>query len=140
MPVGTRNQTISGCGMHHISIQTKDWDASLHLYRDTLGMKEVASFGSTERPIVLLDVGDGSHVELVAPQTSSPPVEQSPAGCPILHFALATTDTRAAIEHVRAAGYKITSEPRTVELSGVQVTYAFFKGPNGEEIEFFQNH
>lgn len=140
MPVGTLNTIIPGCGMHHISIQTKDWDASLRLYRDVLGMKEVATFGSTEVPIMLLDMGDGSHVELIAPRTDSSSVEQSTAGCPILHFAIATTDTRAAIDHVRAAGYKITSAPRTVELSGMQVTYGFFKGPNGEEIEFFQNH
>jgi len=140
MPVGTTNLVIPGCGMHHISIQTRDWDASLHLYKDVLGMKLVATFGSPERPIVLLDMGDGSHVELFAPKTDPTTVERSVSGDLILHFALATTDTHAAIEHVRRAGYEIISEPRTVELSGMQVTYAFFMGPNGEEIEFFQTH
>jgi catechol 2,3-dioxygenase-like lactoylglutathione lyase family enzyme len=140
MPVGTRNPVIPGCGMHHISIQTRDWDASLHLYQEVLGMAAVAEFGPPERPIVLLDIGDGSHIELFAPKPD-PPAGESPApGDLILHFALATTDTRAAVEHVRQAGYEITSEPRTVDLSGMRVTNAFFKGPNGEEIEFFQNH
>jgi len=134
------NPVIPGCGMHHISIQTRDWEASLHLYRDVLGMKLVATFGSSERPMVLLDVGDGSHVELFAPKTGSTPVEGAVTGDLILHFALATTDTHAAVDHVRQAGYEIISEPQTVELSGMQVTYAFFRGPNGEEIEFFQNH
>ena len=140
MPVGTRNQVIPGCGMHHISIQTRDWDASLRLYREVLGMTVVAEFGPPERPIVLLDMGDGSHIELCAPKPDPPVGEIRVSGDPILHFALATTDTCAAIEQVRQGGYQITSEPRTVDLSGIRVTIAFFKGPSGEEIEFFQNH
>jgi catechol 2,3-dioxygenase-like lactoylglutathione lyase family enzyme len=126
--------------MHHISIQTRDLDASLHLYRDILGMEVTAEFGPPERPILLLDMGDGSHVELVAPKPDPPAGESPAAGDPILHFALATTDTHAAVEHVRQAGYEITTEPRTVDLSGMRVTFAFFTGPNGEEIEFFQTH
>ena len=140
MPIGTRNPVIHGCGIHHISIQTRDWDASLNFYRDVLGMEMVAEFGPPERPIVLLDMGDGSHIELVAPQPDLPAGETSTLGDPILHFALATTDTHAAVVHVQQAGYEITTDPRTVDLSGMRVTYAFFKGPNGEEIEFFQSH
>jgi glyoxylase I family protein len=140
MPVGTKNRVIPGCGMHHISIQTRDWETSLQFYRDVLGMEIVAEFGPPERPIVLLDVGDGSHIELFAPDPDPESSEKQITSNLILHFALATTDTHAAVERVRKAGYEITSEPRKVELSGMQVTYAFFRGPNGEEVEFFQAH
>jgi len=140
MPIGTKNKVIQGCGLHHISIQTRDWDASLRLYRDILGMEVVAEFGSPERPIVLLDIGDGSHVELLAPKADTPVMDSPAPVMPIAHLALAATDTRAAIEYVREAGYPIITEPRTVDLSGMRVTIAFFKGPNGEEIEFFQTH
>jgi glyoxylase I family protein len=126
--------------MHHISIQTRDWDASLQFYRDVLGMEIVAEFGPPERPIVLLDAGDGSHIELFAPDPDLESSEKQTASNLIIHFALATTDTHAAVERVRQAGYEITSEPRMVELSGMQVTYAFARGPNGEEVEFFQAH
>ena len=66
MPVGTRNEAIKGCGTHHIAVQTRDWDKSMAFYQDVLGMKLVAEFGSPERKIVLLDAGDGSHIEAVS--------------------------------------------------------------------------
>ena len=59
---------------------------------------------------------------------------------PVHHFALATTDIHGAVEHVRAAGYEITVEPRDVDLGGLQITIAFFLGPNGESVEFFQTN
>lgn len=146
MPVGTKNTVIPGCGTHHISIQTHLWDASLHLYKDILGMKVVAQFGSSERPMALLDMGDGSHIELAGSTNETPASEEISQECkpafhnPIAHLALATTDTRMAVEHVRQAGYMITVEPRQIDLNGLNVTIAFFKGPNNEEIEFFQTH
>lgn len=146
MPIGTKNTVIPGCGTHHISIQSLNWDASLHFYRDVLGMKVVAEFGSVERPMALLDMGDGSHIELVGSIKETPAsVEKSQKNKsvsqnPIAHLALATTDTRIAVERVRQAGYEITTEPRLVDLNGMGVTIAFIKGPNNEEIEFFQTH
>jgi glyoxylase I family protein len=141
MPIGKKNSTIKGCGMHHVAVQARDWEASLRLYRDILGMKVAAEFGSPERKIVLLDMGDGSHIELFAPTASSPSVGSASANDPLTHIALATTDTRSALEHVRKAGYEVTVEPKSVNLgSSLKVTIAFFKGPNGEVIEFFQTH
>ncbi len=132
----TENPIIPGCGIHHISIQTRDWDASLKLYRDVLGMRVVAEFAPGGRPMILLDTGDGSHIELCAPTSETPP---TPADVPaLIHLALATSDTRAAIEHVRRAGYEITMEPKDADLGNLQATVGFFKGPNGESIEFFQ--
>ena len=59
---------------------------------------------------------------------------------PVHHFALTTTDIHGAVEHVREAGYEITVEPRDVDLGGLHVTIAFFRGPNGESVEFFQTN
>ena len=141
MPVGNSNQTIPGCGTHHIAVQTRDWEASFKLYRDVLGMNVVAEFGSAERKIVLLDCGDGSHMELFEPQGDTPAPGAEAPNDPVFHFALATTDTRGATERVRQAGYEITVEPKDVELGGaLNVTISFFKGPNGEVIEFFQTN
>jgi glyoxylase I family protein len=140
MPVGTKNSIINGCGAHHIAIQAHDWEESLRLYRDVLGMELAAEFGSPERKIVLLDMGDGSYIELFAPTPDTPPVIEPAIHLPVMHIALATTDAKAAAEHVRQAGYGITVEPKTVNLGKLTVTIAFFKGPNGEIIEFFQTH
>ena len=138
MPLGDKNAIIAGCGIHHVAVQTRDWEASLRLYRDVLGMKIVAEFGSPERQIMLLDTGDGSHVELFAPTAESPADGNESPNDPVTHFALAAADARAAAEHVRAAGYEITVEPKDVDLGSLSVTIAFFKGPCGEVVEFFQ--
>jgi len=126
--------------MHHVALQTRDWDASLRLYCEVLGMNIVAEFGSPERKIVLVDMGDGSHLELFQPTTSTPRGETTPNEHPLMHIAIATTDTRAAIERVRQAGFPVTMEPKDLSLAGMNVTIAFFKGPNGEVLEFFQVH
>ena len=131
------NTIIQGCGTHHIAIQAHDWDASLKLYRDVLGMTEAARFsGGDGQKIVLLDTGDGSHIELFGPSAGTG--QTSKGADPILHFALTTTDARAATEHVRRAGYKITVEPKELNLGSLEVTIAFFEGPSGEVVEFFE--
>ena len=140
MPVGASNSIIPGCGCHHIALQVRDMDESLKLYRDVLGMQVVAQFGGPERRVFLLDMGDGSHMELFDPTPDTPAPDAPAANDPVMHFALATTDTPAATEHVRSAGYTITVEPKTVDLGWMTVTLAFFDGPNGESIELFQVH
>ncbi|MDE0020797.1 MAG: VOC family protein [Candidatus Poribacteria bacterium] len=140
MPVGTRNEAIKGCGTHHIAVQTRDWDKSMAFYQDVLGMKLVAEFGSPERKIVLLDAGDGSHIELFQPTDATPSEGDDAVNDPVIHFALATTDARAATERVREAGCKVTVEPRDVDLGALKVTISFFIGPSGEVIEFFETH
>jgi len=131
---------IAGGGCHHIAVQARDWEASLRLYRDVLGMPVVARFGSPERKIWLLDMGDGSHIELFQPQAGTAAPGSEAPNDPVTHFALATTDARSAIEHVRAAGYTVTVEPKDLTLDRMDVTIAFFAGPSGESIEFFQVH
>ena len=137
---GSRNQRISGCGVHHIALQTRDWDASLRLYNDILGMPVVAEFGGPERRIVLLDIGDGGHMELFSPTAQTPSISAEASNDPLMHIAFTTTDTHAAIEVVRQAGYEVTVEPKLVQLGTIRATIAFFKGPSGELIEFFQTH
>jgi len=140
MPLGNRNKIIAGCGAHHVTIQARNWEDSLHLYRDVLGMIPTAEFGPPDRRIVLLDMGDGSHIELIEPTPDTPLPGSAATNDPIVHIGLASTDARAAAEHVRDAGFEITVEPKDVDLNGLNVTVAFFKGPSGEVIEFFETH
>lgn len=138
MPVGNKNKKLAGGGLHHVALLCQDLDASLHLYRDVLGMEAALEF-TTNRKIVLVDMGDGSCLELLGPRLDGVPTEitASPAH-PIAHVALTTTDARAAIEMVRQAGYEVTIEPKNLLLNELHVTNAFFKGPDGELIEFFE--
>ena len=132
------SKTAKTRGLHHITIQTRDWEASLRLYQEILGMQVVAEFGPEDGRMMLLDIGDGSHIELIAPKAGTPPVGSPADPDPLVHLALATPDAAASIEPVREAGYEVTMEPKDVSLNGLDATVAFFKGPNGEVIEFFQ--
>lgn len=140
MTIDTNNIKLPGGGIHHIAVQTYDWEASIRLYRDVLGMRVVNEFARPERRIALLYIGDGSHIELIAPTDAAPPTGGQAANNPLLHIALTTTDVRRVIERVRSAGYEITIEPKDVQLGPTGATIAFFKGPNAEVIEFFQTN
>lgn len=135
MAYGTKNTTTPGCGFHHISIRTQKFDESMHLYRDMLGMQVRLDTTNGARRTALLDMGDGSYVELsMNPET----VEPLTAGNPLAHFALATHDVRGVTEKLRAAGYPITMEPKDIQLGPLPASIAFFTGPNGESVELFQ--
>ena len=79
-------------------------------------------------------------MELFDVYEGSPKPEDNVPNDPIFHFALAVDYVRAAVEHVRIAGCEIIVEPIGVNLSGLNVTLAFLKGPSGESIEFFQTY
>ena len=138
MPVGTKNSVIPGCGTHHIALQTRDWEESLRLYRDVLGMAFVTEFQLGSRKAVLLDMGDGSCMELLSPSADTPTTDSPVVNDPVTHLSFATTDARAAIEHVREAGFDVTGEARDAQVGSIPATVAFVKGPNGEIIEFFE--
>ena len=137
MPIGNKNQAIAGLGCHHIAVQTQDYEASIAFYTEVMGMRKALEFNSGGRRVALLDIGDGSHLELFEPLPDANPSGDA-AGNVVFHFALATTDIEAALERVRAAGMEITVELKTVDLGPLNVTIAFFKGPSGEVVEFFQ--
>ena len=137
MPIGTRNKVIAGLGSHHIAIQTTDYQASVRFYTEVMGMTEVVEFETGGRRAVMLDIGDGSHMELFEPIPGTQPSNDA-NGNIVFHFALQTTDIKAALERVRAAGMEITVELKTADLGPLSVSLAFFKGPSGEVVEFMQ--
>ena len=137
MPIGTKNQVIAGLGSHHIAVQTTDYEASVRFYTEVMGMTEVVEFETGGRRAVMLDIGDGSHMELFEPIPGTQPSNDA-TGDIVFHFALQTTDIEAALERVRAAGMEITVELKTADLGPLNVSLAFFKGPSGEVVEFMQ--
>lgn len=138
MPVGDKNKAIAGLGTHHIAVQTRNWDESVTFYTDVMGMEKIAQFVSAERRIALFDIGDGSHMELFEPTANSPKAGDEAVNDPVTHIAFTTTDIEAAVERVRDAGMVITTEIKTLDIGHLNITIAFFKGPSGEIIEFFQ--
>lgn len=135
MPSGTQNTQIPGCGLHHISIQTRGLEESLRFYRDTLGMKVTVEFLVAGRPFIMLDMGDGCLMELQAPKEG---VTAPAEGGPIAHFALDVLDVNSTVEKARLAGFPVTTEPKDVFLGTMPARVAFISGPNGESVELFQ--
>ena len=135
------NALLGGGGFHHVAVRVHDFDAAMRFYTEALGFKEKVSWGEGNGRAVMLDTGQGNYLELFAGGTA-PPTDEKPTG-PVLHYAIRTTDVDGAIERVRAAGFKITVEPKDVTIPArpqpLPVRLAFCRGPAGEEIEFFDN-
>ena len=125
-------------GFHHTAIRSTDFDASVRFYEDVLGLKRRISWGDPGKRAIMIDAGDGNYVEIFE---SSEPLRDKEAT--ILHFALRTDDCSAMLEVVRKSGAEVTMEPKEVTIDSnvgpVPVKIAFFKGPDGEIIELFEN-
>ena len=130
------NKKIKGCGFHHVSMKVKDLEKSIKFYK-ALGFKEKVSWGEAPKKTVLLDTGDGNYFEI----SQKEPDQVWEEGV-FRHIALRADDCAAALEHARKAGAEVTVEPRDVTLKSdppIPIRIAFFKGPDGELIELFQN-
>ena len=134
------NAILGGGGLHHVCLKTRDWDATMRFYVDTLGCTPKVAWRSAPARAVMLDAGDGNYIEVFEDLA----YQGAPLGV-INHFALRTTRLDAVAERVRTAGYKITVEPRdvtipnTTSVGPVPVRIFFCDGPNGESVEFLQN-
>jgi glyoxylase I family protein len=130
------NKKIKGCGFHHISMHVRDLDKSIKFY-SALGFNVRYSWGVSPKKTVLMDTGDGNYFEM----SQGDPEAEYPEGV-FRHLALRVDDVKAALELARNAGAEVTVEARDVALSSeppIPIRIAFFKGPDGELIELFQN-
>ena len=131
------NRKLKGCGFHHVSTSVKDLEKSKKFYSEGLGFIERFSWGQDPKKTILMDTGDGNYFEI-----SQGDPNQSPGEGIFRHLALRVDDCKAALEHARKAGAMVTMETRDVTLSSdppLQIRIAFFKGPDGELIELFED-
>jgi glyoxylase I family protein len=125
-------------GIHHISLETSNWDQSFQFYRDFLGLVPVAKGGGTGRRLQLFNVGDGVCLELTELLDPRAEPEQE-RNARWVHLAFRVRDTAALMDKVRAAGHEITLETKTIHSGDLHAVIGFFKGPQGELIELFQD-
>jgi glyoxylase I family protein len=132
---------LPATGLHHVALKTRDWDRSTAFYRDVLGFTLKISWTMPNGlRAAMFDMGGSQYLEMFEDPAYTP----SPDGA-LLHLALRTNEVDAATARVRAAGMRITIEPKDVVFDTtngfgeVHIRLSFFIGPNGETWEFFQN-
>ncbi len=124
-------------GVHHICLKAcgvEDFNKMVDFYTNILGLPVALQWGEGENKGMMLDTGD-AWLEIFANGVDYP------TSSAIRHIALRVENTDACIEAVRAAGYKITVEPKDHTFP-TEPPYScrlgFCIGPVGEEVEFFQ--
>jgi catechol 2,3-dioxygenase-like lactoylglutathione lyase family enzyme len=136
MMMTSTNKKVRGCGFHHLSMKVKNMEKSIKFY-EALGFVERVSWGEAARRTILLDTGDHNYFEI----SQGDPGQVNGEGV-FKHIALRVDDCQAAIERARKAGAEVTVETREATLKSekpIQIRIAFFKGPDGELIELFEN-
>jgi catechol 2,3-dioxygenase-like lactoylglutathione lyase family enzyme len=154
----------TGGGLHHVTVRTRDWQQSLHFYRQVLGFTVRAAWSehagtmnerleqtrANDQRWAYLDAGDGRCIEVFEDPAFLPPApgESDPtknACSAVVHFALRTSRVDQVVEHARALGATVLESPVDFTLhtsSGqgpVVVRLCFVQGPSGEWIELVQN-
>lgn len=139
------NTILGDGGFHHVCLKTHDWDATLRFYVETLGFTLKLAWRAAPQRAAMFDTGGGNYLEVFEDLAYAP----APNGH-YPHFALRTTRLDAVAARVRAAGLKITMEPKDATIAStatgagaiggpVPIRIFFCEGPGGETIEFFQN-
>ena len=132
------NRKIRGCGFHHVSMKVNDLNKSIKFYSEGLGFVERFSWGKDPKRTILMDTGDSNYFEISQGDSNQTSVEGV-----FRHLALRVDDCKAALELARNAGAEITVEARDVILSSdppLKIRIAFFKGPDGELVELFEDY
>jgi lactoylglutathione lyase len=120
--------------LEHIGVMVKDMDASIRFYTEVLGMRLVKRKALKDgAELGFLAFPDSGNIEIEL-------IGRGHDGLPdngiVHHIAFTVSDIQAEIDRIKSLGVQLTDEtPRTI-LDGDLI--AFFFGPDGERLEFFQ--
>lgn len=110
----------------HIRLDVADIDIAERFYAEALGLSSVVRYELADR-VILQMAPDGrpAGVELWQER------DLVPAPHPTHHVAFRVADVPALVEHIRALGYRVVTEPHRIE----QETVAFVADPDRHTIE-----
>lgn len=120
--------------IEHIGVKVKDMDASIAFYTNVIGMNLVAReklADGVELGFLSFPGTENVQIELIGRGH-----DQLPDDAIVHHIAFTVNDIEQEIEKLRAHGVRLLDETPRVILNGVKI--AFFFGPDGERLEYFQ--
>jgi catechol 2,3-dioxygenase-like lactoylglutathione lyase family enzyme len=115
-------------GLNHVGISTRNYDAALEFYKDTLGAKEAFTIRNPDGSVRLtyLQLSRETFVELL------PVGPDQPAG--VTHFGIETDDVATSVASLRAHGLTVADPTVGVSKSRVgRVT-----DPDGVQVEVME--
>ena len=125
----------------HLGIAVKDLDASLRLWRDTLG---VPFAGTDEVPeqkvkVAMFPVGE-SRIELLAATAPDSPIAKhiEKKGEGIQHVAFAVPDLEAALAELKARGVALIDAQPRIGAGGHKIAFLHPKSTGGILVELTQ--
>ena len=117
-------------GTHHVALCTPNFEQICRFYIDTLGLRQVGSFSG--RNIIFVDAGPMT-IEIIE---RNEPMDSARQGW--VHFAFEVADIDAAYAELTGKGIKFHIEPKLFPETNPAVRLAFFKDPDGNELELVQ--
>jgi catechol 2,3-dioxygenase-like lactoylglutathione lyase family enzyme len=133
-------------GFHHVHLRVPDPDATLKWYQDIFGGERGKLKGRIDglryRPIPETTAGlpqtakAAGDIWLLAAKAESK-LEPTP-GRVIYNLAFLVEDINQTATAIKGRGAKLTSEPRTTKVEGLDTGVAFAEDPNGVQIELLQ--
>lgn len=132
------NSKFKKISFHHIALKVVDFDKSCRLYTDVLGMNIALSWGDAPERACMMDIGDGTYIELFEGGTSDGSLQSEP----MIHFALLTDECDNMYNAAIDAGCKNNMAPEDLVISDpkgdLPIRISFVIGYDGELVEFFQ--
>lgn len=121
-------------GFEHVGIQIADLDKSISFYQEVVGLELLDQFLHTDGKMKLafLGVKDQIIVELIEGYNPDLPDEGK-----VHHIAFKVDNIEAERKRLQSANVEWIYEDITVLPNGAK--YIFFRGPDKEWIEFFEN-
>jgi methylmalonyl-CoA/ethylmalonyl-CoA epimerase len=125
----------------HIGIAVRDLEEAVRIYRDVLGLVELATEEVVDQKVrtVVFEAGE-SHVELLSPTSPDSPIAKflEKRGEGIHHIAYAVDDLEAVLADLSSRGARLIDEKPRVGAGGHLIAFVHPKSANGVLTEMTQ--
>ena len=129
-------------GYSHIGIYVENRKEAIKFYEEVLGFELLFTVDNESDGLLIAVLQLGNcYIEVLEPPTGKETIVRG-AEATINHVGIVVSDVKKACEHVKSFGYEIENRgiydvPRFGQPDK-DLKVAFFRGPNGERIELYE--